>query len=99
MISPNWTKAFQPGNCDGQDVLKQDLCRFAHHWIPDTADVTDEESLELINGVEFTLRRNFPYVCVALLALLVISIGLVMGLVSWGCKNEGSEDGRKHKQN
>jgi len=96
MVSPNFTQSFIPGDCQGQDVLSPYLCRFAHHWIPDTTDVTDEEALQLFNALDRPQLKYLPFLGVLLLVLVVLSVSLVLGILCCWCRKKGQQ--MKHKQ-
>jgi len=89
MVSSNWTQAFLPGDCSGQDVLPQHLCRFAHYWLPDSADLTDEEGLGLVNGFHVRAREDGPLILLALLLLLLTTF-LILSLC-WKLVNTGQK--------
>ena len=58
MVNSDWTKSFIPGDCSGQTVLRPDQCRFAHHWVDDSVDITNEEGLGLENAVDAQKREG-----------------------------------------
>jgi len=78
MVSPNWTQAFLPGDCHGQDVLAEKHCRFAHHWLPESANLSDEEALGLENGFRVRLREDglLASFVVLLILLLIASLAI-----------------------
>ena len=64
MTDPNWLKSFKPGDCSqANNTTKSmfDECIFAHPWLPDSANLFDEEALGLVNnmrGVLFNAIKN-----------------------------------------
>ena len=73
MANQNWTQSFIPGDCSGQTVLSQDHCKFAHHWVDDSADLTDEEALGLQNAVERQKQEGVVIVGILWLFIVMIS--------------------------
>jgi hypothetical protein len=83
MMSPNWTEGFIQGDCSGQDKIRQDECRFAHHWLPDEADVLDEDGLMLEDAFQMIIREDGPKLvfvvvitCIAIYFVLKRIIGV-----------------------
>jgi len=91
MVSPNWTQAFLPGDCHGQYVLAKKHCRFAHHWLPESANLTDEEALGLENGFRVRLREDGLLVTFIILLILVALASLAIVMC---CK---SSNGKRNK--
>jgi len=92
MVSPNWTQAFLPGDCNGQDVLAEKHCRFAHHWLPESANLSDEEALGLENGFRVRLREDGLLVAFLFLLLLAAIASVVIA------KCCSSPDGKRTKK-
>jgi len=82
MVSPNWTQAFLPGDCHGQDVLAEKHCRFAHHWLPESANLSDEEALGLENGFRVRLREDGILAAFILLLILLAIASLAIAKCS-----------------
>ena len=59
------------GSCPEGSLLTTDQCKFAHHWIPDSSDVLDEEALELKDAFQMLLREDGPVFLIAVLAVLI----------------------------
>merc|ERR1712192_207017 len=71
MVSNNWTEGFVEGDCSGQDVLPAEFCRFTGPWLPDTADLKDEEGLGLKDiAAEATREMRNQVLAVILVASL-----------------------------
>ena len=73
------------GSCPEGSLLTADQCKFAHHWIPDSSDVLDEEALELEDAFQMLLREDGPVFLIAILAvltLLVLAIKIVLKLAA-----------------
>ena len=82
-VNPNWLDTFVTGDCTQSDHSSKshlDRCVFAHPWLPDSADLFDEESLGLVNDLERAQRefRNsvafFMFVTVTMMIVIVISL-------------------------
>ena len=58
-------------------MLTADQCKFAHHWIPDSSDVLDEEALQLEDAFQMLLREDGPVLLIAIVALLTL-LGMVI---------------------
>jgi len=84
MVSPNWTQAFLPGDCQGQYILAEKHCRFAHHWLPESADLSDEEALGLENGFTVRLREDGLLVSFAIFLLLAALTSVAIAKCSKG---------------
>ena len=93
MVNPNWTDSFVPGDCSNQPLLSSSQCKFAHHWLDDSADLRDETLLGLENDVDrsIALLRN-ALACLVLACLLMVF--LVFKLCSMAFRR-----GRKEKKN
>ena len=63
--------------CPEDSLLSADQCKFAHHWIPDTTDILDEESLNLENAFQVLLREDGPILLVALIAISMLFVVFV----------------------
>jgi len=74
LVSSNWTDGFVEGECSGQDVLPAEFCRFTGPWLPDTADLRDEEGLGLKDIAAEATREMRNQV---LAAILVTSLSCV----------------------
>jgi len=68
MVSNNWTEGFVEGDCSNQDVLPAEYCKFTGPWLPDSADLRDEEGLGLKDIAAEATREMRNQVLVALLA-------------------------------
>ena len=65
--------------------MTEDQCKFAHHWIPDSSDVLDEDALELEDAFQMLLREDGPFLVIGVLAsliLLVVVVKMAMNLVT-----------------
>lgn len=99
MVNQNWTEAFVPGDCDGQTVLSQDLCRFSHHWLPDSADLTNEEALGLVNGLTMRVWLDHPAIMASLVIMTALPLILFMMILRSCCGKSEHEEKQKKKQN
>ena len=54
-----------------------DQCKFAHHWIPDSSDVLDEEALALEDAFQMLLREDGPALLVAVVAVVALLVVVV----------------------
>jgi len=77
MVSSNWTEGFVEGDCSGQDVLPSEFCRFTGPWLPDSADLRDEEALGLKDIAAEATREMRNQV---LAAIVVCSLGCLVFL-------------------
>jgi len=84
MVSPNWTQAFLPGDCQGQDILAEKHCRFAHFWLPESADLSDEDALGLENGFRVRLREDG---LLAAFVLLLVVLGFLSIVIALCCRS------------
>jgi len=73
MVNPNWLDGFVPGDCSNQPLLSSSQCKFAHHWLDDSTDLTDEEAL----GLENAMDENFALMRKAAIGLVLVLIFLV----------------------
>ena len=89
MMSPNWTEGFLEGDCEGAGKSWEGECRFAHHWLPDEADVLDEEGLGLEDAFQMIIREDGPK--------LVSGALVVSFIIYFGCRKILSKT--KMKQN
>ena len=78
-------RSVSSGSCPEGSLLTADQCRFAHHWIPDSSDVLDEEALELEDAIQMLLREDGPVfllVFAAVLTLLVVVVKTALKLAT-----------------
>jgi len=78
MVSYNWTNGFVKGDCSGQSVLPGHYCHFTSHWLPDTANLQDEEMLGLQDIAAEATRKMILQLCLLLLLLLVLGLGFFL---------------------
>ena len=77
------------GSCPENSLLSADQCKFAHHWIPDTTDVLDEESLELENAFQVLLKEDGPVILIVFLIIVTLIVtGFKMALRSCSSKRK-----------
>ena len=78
MVTPDWQGTLKPGDCSMADNTTKrmlDKCVFTHPWLPDSADLFDEEGLGLVNNL--TERLTGLLIQAALVTLLVLVITIV----------------------
>ena len=57
--------------------MSEDQCVFAHHWIPDTSDVLNEEALNLESTIQALFREDGPILLVALITIIAFFVVFV----------------------
>ena len=57
--------------------MTEDQCKFAHHWIPDSSDILDEDALELEDAFQMLLREDGPALLLGVVAALVLLVVVV----------------------
>ena len=65
------------GSCPEGSLLTADQCKFAHHWIPDSSDVLDEEALELEDAFQMLLREDVPVLLIAIVTILTLMVVVI----------------------
>ena len=87
------------GDCSEQRRIKNSMCRFTHHWVSDTEDLFDSESLGLVHAVKlvlvhasywFTLNRKYKvYALCCIVSMIMVAFSFKI------CKRKR----KKEKQN
>ena len=98
MVNPNWPNTFKPGDCSLADNTTKsifDKCIFTHPWLPDSADLFDEEGLGLVNNLTERLTGLLIQAALVTLFVLVITISPLVYLF----KKLQSMSGEKVKVN
>ena len=57
--------------------MSKHQCLFAHHWIPDTSDVFDEESLNLENAFHVLLKEDGPIILITFLFIVTLFVATI----------------------
>merc|ERR1711936_1434081 len=71
MMSTNWTEGFISGDCSGQSLNREDRCIFAHPWLPDDLDVSNEDNIMLVDAFQMILQEDGPVVVVFVLVFAI----------------------------
>ena len=69
------------GDCSEQRHISKELCKFTHYWHPDSQNLLDEKSLNLVNGIEAGVKAVIKFWAVKLIAAVFVTIILASFLV------------------
>ena len=72
-------------------MLTADQCKFAHHWIPDSSDVLDEEALELEDAFQMLLREDGPVLLIAVAAVLTLLVVVIKTAMKLGTNSQSRQ--------
>ena len=99
-VDPDWLQTFVPGDCSAFDQTSEisKKCVFAHPWLPDSADLFDEEGLGLINDLE-RAERDFYKSVLKLMAIIIALIILIIMIIRKLFFTNTNTNTRKEKTN
>ena len=78
MVTPDWQGTLKTGDCSMADNTTKsmfDKCIFTQPWLPDSADLFDEEGLGLVNNLK--ARMTGVILQAAIITLIVIVVTIV----------------------